>query len=255
MISREEIERAVRELNVKTRSATDACILADASAALARGSTRPEAGAVKDRIARSDNSEPRKTTWRTIMDHKKAAVAFAAAACVAAVTIAFVFAYRVPSDAVQSPSRQSANPPAVNAASEENGRTIDSKPGPTGDRLEVLTRRPLKQCVAEAEVIVVATPLDFALVPLKRPRDVPEYATRYRVIRILKGNLAEKVLTIRSPFPPVGASPDENAGREWILLLSPEYLAGKHPYAGCLSIKAEPEVRAILSDGGEAPSP
>jgi hypothetical protein len=36
-------------------------------------------------------------------------------------------------------------------------------------------------------------------------------------------------------------------GQEWVLLLSPEHMAGKHQYADCNWIKAEPEVKAILS--------
>ncbi len=46
--------------------------------------------------------------------------------------------------------------------------------------------------------------------------------------------------------PPVGAGVKEFAGKEWILLLTSEYIAGKHRYADLNTIKLEPRVRAIL---------
>ena len=115
---------------------------------------------------------------------------------------------------------------------------------PSLERLSIL---PLEDRVAEAKAIVVATILDSAPVQPKQPGDVAEVAIRWRVTRILKGDLADEVITTQKPGPPVGAGVEELAGKEWILFLSPEFLAGKHPYAGCRSIKLEQQVRAILS--------
>jgi hypothetical protein len=96
--------------------------------------------------------------------------------------------------------------------------------------------------VADAQVIVVATALDSAPAPPMRPGELPEVLIRFRVMRVLKGKLAEKVITTRTP-----TAADEFIGQEWVLLLSPEYMAGKHLFADCNWIKAESEVKAILS--------
>lgn len=211
------------------------------------------AGAVMDRILRSETFKPRETMWRTIMAHKYATIGVAAAACVAAVTVAFVVAHRAPSNTVNSLSQRPATPPVVTAAPPASGGSVAPKPAPTDGRpaLKRLRRRSLKESVARAEVIVVATPLDSAPAQPKTPSDLAEVAIRFRVTRILKGDLPDEVITIQKPV--VGADIEEDVGREWILLLSPEYLAGKHPCGGLLNIKLEPEVRAILSGGGVAP--
>ena len=113
-------------------------------------------------------------------------------------------------------------------------------------RLERLGRRPLDAEVAGSEVIVVATFVDSAEAKPKRPRDAAEMLWRFRVVRILKGSLEEKIITIQHPGSLVGVGVNEIVGKEWILLLSPEYMAGKHRYAGLYNIKLEPEVRDIL---------
>jgi hypothetical protein len=41
---------------------------------------------------------------------------------------------------------------------------------------------------------------------------------------------------------------DEIAGKEWLLLLTPEFIAGKHQYAGLWTVGLEPEVCAVLAD-------
>jgi hypothetical protein len=106
----------------------------------------------------------------------------------------------------------------------------------------VLRERSLEQRVADAQVIVVATALDSTPAPPMRPGDFPEALIRFRVTRVLKGNLAEEIIATRTP-----TAPDEFIGKEWVVFLSPEYMAGKHQFAECHWIKAEPEVKAILS--------
>jgi hypothetical protein len=102
--------------------------------------------------------------------------------------------------------------------------------------------RSLKQQVTEAQVIVVATALDSAVAPPKRPGDLPETLLRFEVKRVLKGKLADKVITTRTP-----TAAAEFIGKEWVVMLSPEYMAGKHAYASSLTINLEPTVKAILS--------
>ena len=63
----------------------------------------------------------------------------------------------------------------------------------------------------------------------------------FRVHRVLKGQLTAEWIVTRTP-----TAPKDFIGRDWVIMLSPEYIEGKHFYAGCHWIKAEPEVRAIL---------
>jgi hypothetical protein len=107
---------------------------------------------------------------------------------------------------------------------------------------ERLAERSLEQRVALAQVIVVATALDSAPAPPQRPGELPEAGIRFRVTRVLKGNLADEVIMTRTPSAAAGF-----IGKEWVILLSPEYMAGEHQYADCNTIDDEPEVKAILS--------
>jgi len=139
--------------------------------------------------------------------------------------------------------------PVAAAGSSGTAGAVAVPPPPTskeslmeGRGRELLKRRTLEQSVTDALVIVVATALDSAPAPLKRPGDLPEVLIRFRVTRVLKGNLAEKEITTRTP-----TAADEFIGKEWVIMLSPEYLAGKHSFAGCCTIKLEPAVKAILS--------
>ncbi len=115
----------------------------------------------------------------------------------------------------------------------------------TGERVERegLHLKSLEQCVAEAEIIVAATALDFAPAPPNVLGDAPEDFIRFRVKRVLKGRLAAEEIKTRTP-----TAPGEFIGHDWIVMLSPEYLAGKHSYASCLTIKFEPAVTAVLSN-------
>jgi hypothetical protein len=109
-------------------------------------------------------------------------------------------------------------------------------------------RRSLDQRVADAQVIVVGTALNSAPAPPNVPGDRPEVLIRFKVMRVLKGKLAAKEIITRTPTDAA-----EFIGKEWVILLSPEYVAGKHQFAGLHWIKAEPEVKAVLSKGQKQP--
>jgi len=96
--------------------------------------------------------------------------------------------------------------------------------------------------VIEARVIVVATALDSAAAPPKVLGDLPENFIRFQVTRILKGDLVAKEIKTRTP-----TAPGEFIGHDWVVMLSPDYLAGNHFFAGCYGIKIEPDVKAILA--------
>jgi hypothetical protein len=216
------------------------------------------AGAVIDRILRSEMPKPRKTMWRTVMAHKYATIGVAAGLCLVAATITLVFANRQPDKPSDALAQGSATPPGDTPAQPAGGGNVAHKPGPTDPRQANETRSeriaPPKERVAKAEVIVVATFVDSALAQPRRPGDAAETLMRFRVDRILKGDLADEVITIQHPGQ-VGADVNEFAGKEWILMLSPEYMAGKHRYVGINTIKLECEVRAILAGGEVAHKP
>jgi hypothetical protein len=94
------------------------------------------------------------------------------------------------------------------------------------------------RAVANAEVIVVGKALDAGAAPPKVPGDLPEYLIRYQVERVLKGKQADKTIVIRTP-----TSPEEFLGKEWILALSPEFMAGRNAYAWTFRATAETEAQ------------
>ncbi len=144
--------------------------------------------------------------------------------------------------------RKSESPKPAQVAGPVSKDASERVAGPPNDahastKRELLRVKSLKQQVAESQVIVVATAVNLAPAPPRRPGDLPETLIRFRVKRVLKGTFAVKEITTRTPS---GAA--ELVGKDWIVMLSPEYIAGKHSYASCLWIKAEPTVQAILSN-------
>jgi hypothetical protein len=102
-------------------------------------------------------------------------------------------------------------------------------------------RGSLAQNVADAQVVVVGTALDSAPAPAKRPGDLPENLIRFKVKRVLKGKLTDEVITTRTP-----TAAGEFIGKDWVILLSPDFVAGRHHYASHVNIKLEPTVLASL---------
>jgi len=177
--------------------------------------------------------------WRRLMRPQ-----WIAAAAVVAVVTAIVVVKQTSDRAVVAPP-ESAHVAARVSPSRAGGAAFEAPPrskGPAVEGREMLRERSLEQRVADAQVIVVATALDSAPAPPKRPGDLPEVLIRFQVTRVLKGNLADKVITTRTP-----TAAAEFIGKEWVIMLSAEYMAGKHQFADCNWIKAEPEVKAILA--------
>jgi len=129
------------------------------------------------------------------------------------------------------------------AATASSGKPADVAvpPPPRSEKVEREGLGSFKDRVADAQVIVVATALDSAPAPLKRPGDLPEVLIRFQVKRVLKGELAKKEVVTRTP-----TAADEFIGKDWVILLSPDYLAGKHLYAGHINVKLEPTVKSYL---------
>jgi hypothetical protein len=131
---------------------------------------------------------------------------------------------------------------------EDVARPESSGMAPRAVTRESTRERPFAERVAEAEVIVVATLVDTTPAHPKRPGDAAERFLRFRAARVLKGRLAHGIVAIRHPSPPIAGGVDEIAGKEWLLLLTPEFIAGKHQYAGLWTVGLEPEVCAVLAD-------
>ncbi len=89
--------------------------------------------------------------------------------------------------------------------------------------------------------------LDSAPAATSWQKGLPETLSRFRVSRVLKGKLDKDIVSIQTPNPPVGADVKGLAGKDWILMLSPEFLAGKRPYADLSTIKDEPRVLSLLA--------
>src|SRR4051794_21105522 len=103
-----------------------------------------------------------------------------------------------------------------------------AKEGPA----ERLGRKSLDQSVAEAKGVFVGTALDAAPAPPKAKGDAPEHLIRYKVLRLIKGELKDTFVFTRPP-----PDPAEFIGRDWVIMLSPEFVAGKHNFAGTYTIK------------------
>jgi cytoskeletal protein RodZ len=185
----------------------------------------------------------RTNPWRRIMQPQWIAVAAVVAVVAVSVVVRLTSnrAVVAPPELAHVASSDSSGAAGAVVVQPPSTRNLSATKEPATRSLS-LQRRTLEQSVAGAEVIVVATALDSAPAPPKRPGDGPEVLIRFRVARVLKGKLAEEVITTRTP-----TSADDFIGKEWVIMLSPEYMAGKHQFADCNWIKAEPEVKAILA--------
>ncbi len=185
--------------------------------------------------------------WRQIMDTRAVKIAASAAVAASIAVIAIIWI-------AGGGSHQPVSPPAVTPVMPEspsNGNVAIKSPttnkSPAQEKLQTtsLVERSLEQCVNDAGVIVVAVPLDSSPAEPNVKGDLPEVWIRWQVIRILKGKLADQIIAARSP-----TGLKEFVGKEWVIMLSPEF--PEFPFAGCYSIKVEPEVRAILSKAPKA---
>jgi hypothetical protein len=111
-------------------------------------------------------------------------------------------------------------------------------PGKERPRLGFL----LGHSVKEAKVIVVATATESEPAPPNVPGDQPEKFVHFTVLRVLKGELADKTLTVRTRD-----GEEAQVGKDWVVLLSAENLAKKHLFSSMFAANVEAEVKAILA--------
>jgi hypothetical protein len=101
----------------------------------------------------------------------------------------------------------------------------------------------LEDRVKESQVIVVATAESSAPAPPPEvPGDEPEVLIRFKVKRVLKGELADEVVTTRTSTPA-----DQIIGRDWVVCLTPAYVAGTHQSAALTAAEFEPVFKEILA--------
>lgn len=173
-----------------------------------------------------------------------------AAAAVIVITVVWISNLRAPMN-----NKQVAAQPNIDSdqpqSTRENSATGESRETGSQDlHAESLRRKSLNDNVRDAEVIVIASGLKFEPAPPKSPGDIQEHYITLKVSDVLKGDLADETIVIRTPTDPrvFFADPTEFIDKEWIVMLSPEYLDGAHKYAGVSTIKLEPEIRRILDE-------
>jgi WD40 repeat protein len=105
---------------------------------------------------------------------------------------------------------------------------------------------------AEAKVVVVAAGMSFDLAPTA-PGDWPEYLISWRVTRVLKGELAAKVISTRYPAHDIAGQSRSEQLRKWfigterILYLS-ELVPGKLRCTGSSYIKTRPDLKSLTAE-------
>lgn len=141
-------------------------------------------------------------------------------------------------------NRSSPEPVQVGAiASPDSLGDVAGQPPPGSKKSERLSLPPLTDRVAESQVIVVATGLDSAPAPPPTiPGDLPEVLIRFQVKGVLKGKLGYKLITTRTSTAAASL-----LGKDWIIFLSPDYLAGRSQSASCLAVEFEPTIKSILA--------
>jgi hypothetical protein len=111
-------------------------------------------------------------------------------------------------------------------------------PGQPRPRLGFL----LEHSVRDAEVIVVATATKSEAAPPNVHGDQPEKFVHLTVARVLKGELADKTITVRTRD-----GEEAQIGKDWIVLLSAENLAKKHLFSALFAADMEADVKAIVA--------
>ena len=176
---------------------------------------------------------PVRSTWR-------GRLRFFAPAAAAAVLLLVGLALHLRDNAPPAPELAATGSPV--AAGDSAGSPALPNEVPAFARTRPLGRKTLEQCVAEAQVIVVATALGPDPAAPVVPGNPPENRIQFQVNRVLKGQLVAQVIVTQTP-----TAANEFVGKQWVVMLSPGYVAGAHSYAGCFSIMVEADVKAIVA--------
>ncbi len=100
----------------------------------------------------------------------------------------------------------------------------------------------LDHSVKEAKVIVVATANRSEPALPNVPGDGPEKYVHLTVVRVLKGELSDKTITVRTRD-----GEETHVGKDWVVLLSADNLAKNHLFCPMFTANVEAEVKAIVA--------
>lgn len=266
----EQLETQLRARSLPGLSAeAQRRLLADLALA-ALDHDNPPTEATTDQILPIATRTHRQTIWRTMITHRYAAACVAVIICTA-IAGPLIVAHRTADDDDSDLALHRSSPTVVAHGSSANGKSIaEAQPSDTDLATQHLALEPLEdvlkgpptssllqlqplrtrsneETVAAAEVIVVATFMDSTPAKSNGPGDETEAFLRFRVVRILKGELDKKTVTVWHRFT-AGRNVNDlvREGEESILVLTPEFMAGS-PYAWIAPIELEPEFRAILA--------
>jgi len=99
----------------------------------------------------------------------------------------------------------------------------------------------LEETVKESQVIVVATAQRSSPAPASEG-DARDVLIQFKVKRVLKGELKGKTITTRT-----GAPAEKIVGQDWVVCLSPKYIAGKVQSAPLTSAEFEARFKQIIA--------
>jgi hypothetical protein len=201
---------------------------------------RPADAEVLAQFGVCQGERPQPSRIPTASKRRRLVQIIAAAAAVAAlvfggVAIALRYGWPPESDQVNAPT-----------SPDRPGDVAVQTPS-TSEKPESLAVPSRKEQVKESQVIVVATGLDWAPAPPEVPGDSPEVYIRWKVKRALKGEMEKKEFTTRTSTPVA-----DWIDKDWIVFLTPDFMAGKHRLAAYLHIDFEMLVMRLLADEKKA---
>ena len=108
----------------------------------------------------------------------------------------------------------------------------------------------LEDTVKESQVVVVATAESFTPAPPSTiPGDTPQVLIQFKVKRVLKGKYAAKTFTTRLSNEKIAGRDQVSqiVGKDWVVCLSPNFLAGKTQSAPLTSADFEARFKDIIA--------
>ena len=121
---------------------------------------------------------------------------------------------------------------------------------PKADLSAALPVPRLEDTVKQSQVVVVATAESFTPAPPSTiPGDTPQVLIQFKVKRVLKGKYAAKTFTTRLSNEKIAGRDQVSqiVGKDWVVCLSPKFLAGKTQSAPLTSADFEARFKDIIA--------
>jgi hypothetical protein len=146
-------------------------------------------------------------------------------------------------------------PVAVTKAAGEGKEVIGKDPSalnraPKADLSAALPVPRLEDTVKQSPIVVVATAESFTPAPPSTiPGDTPQVLIQFKVKRVLKGKYAAKTFTTRLSNEKIAGRDQVSqiVGKDWVVCLSPNFLAGKTQSAPLTSADFEARFKDIIA--------